>query len=218
MEEYLRPTFYLDFDQADVRQFALENSLRNGCDKENAARLFNAVRDGFRYDPYRLDLRKEGLRASNLVRRESGYCIEKSILLAAAGRAIGIPSRLSFYIVANHIATEKIELVLKTNKLVFHGATEFYLDEKWRKATPAFDSGLCSRLGVAVLEFDGERDSVFQQFDEEGNVFMEYLHDYGHFDDMPHELAVSEFKKHYPHIIENPAYMKSELVYDLGGK
>lgn len=216
MQKYLQPTYFLDFESADVQAFAKSNSSKNQNNKENAIQLYYAVRDGFKYNPYKLDLRKVGLKASSLLRKKSGYCIEKAVLLAAVGRYVEVPSRLSFYIVANHIATEKIEKVLQTNKLVFHGATEFYLDEKWLKVTPAFDARLCKHLNVATLEFDGTEDSIFQQFDNSGNVFMKYLHEYGDFDDMPYDLAISEFIKHYPHIFEGKEYTTEELVYNLG--
>jgi transglutaminase-like putative cysteine protease len=215
MQKYLEPTYFLDFDNGDVLAFAESNSDKNQNNKENAIQLYYAVRDGFKYNPYVLDLRKEGLKASSLLKKNNGYCIEKALLLAATARAIGIPSRLSFYIVANHIATGRIEKVLRTNKLVFHGATEFYLDEKWLKVTPAFDARLCHYLDVATLEFDGTEDAIFQQFDEKGNVFMEYLHSYGDFDDMPYDLAISEFIKHYPHIFDSKEYLKEKLVYNL---
>lgn len=215
MKKYLEPTYFLDFDNAEVQAFAEAHSSKKQSNKENAIQLYYAVRDGFKYDPYKLDLRKSGLKASSLLKKKSGYCIEKAVLLAAAARYVKIPSRLSFYIVANHIATGKIEKVLKTNKLVFHGATEFYLDDKWLKVTPAFDARLCKHLGVATLEFDGKLDSIFQQFDNNGNIFMKYLHEYGDFDDMPYDLAISEFIKHYPHIFESEEFTTQKLVYDL---
>jgi hypothetical protein len=31
---------------------------------------------------------------------------------------------------------------------------------------------------------------------------MEYVHDYGSFDDVPLELMKSEMKRHYPHLFE----------------
>ncbi|MEZ5426100.1 MAG: transglutaminase family protein [Pyrinomonadaceae bacterium] len=218
MEYYLTPTFYLDFDHPEVLRFALENTDETRSARENAVSLFYAVRDGFKYDPYRLDLRPSGLKASSLLKKETGYCVEKAVLLAASARAVGIASRLSFYIVANHIATEKFEQILGTNELVFHGAAEMFLDGKWLKTTPAFNEKLCRRLRVTPLEFDGTEDAIFQQFDDQGNVFMEYLHDYGNFADMPYELAVSELKKHYPHIFQSRVYMTEDLVYNLAQK
>ena len=87
MNEYLKPTEFLDFDTPTVRDFAERNSDANKSAAENAVSLYYAVRDGFTYNPYNLDLRREGLKASNLVGRKSGYCIEKAILLAARARA-----------------------------------------------------------------------------------------------------------------------------------
>ena len=216
MNEYLEPTEFLDFDDRDVHEFARRNSDKNKTAKENAVSLYYAVRDGFTYNPYTLDLRRTGLRASNLVRRKIGYCIEKAILLAACARSVNVPSRLSFYNVKNHIATERIEKILGTNVLVFHGAAELFLDGKWLKTTPAFNKKLCEKLNVAPLEFDGTKDSIFQQFDESGAVFMDYLHEYGDFADFPYELALSEMQRHYPHIFESEKYTRGEpLVYEL---
>ena len=101
MEEFLKPTEFLDFDRESVRDFAERNSAGAKSDTEKAVALYYAVRDGFQYNPYIIDLRREGLTASNLLTRERGYCVEKAVLLAASARAVGVPSRLSFYIVRN---------------------------------------------------------------------------------------------------------------------
>jgi Transglutaminase-like superfamily len=215
MDEFLRPTEFLDADDAAVVQFAFEHTADADSETEKAIKLYYAVRDGFQYDPYLLDLRREGLKASTLLRRTRGYCVEKAILLAASARAVGVPSRLSFYIVRNHIATDRLEKALKKNYLVFHGAAEMLLDCEWRKATPAFNKKLCDFLGVEPLEFDGTGDSIFQEFDRSGNVFMEYIHDYGAFSDLPYEMYLDELDKHYPHIFGNEKYTKDDLIYDF---
>jgi transglutaminase-like putative cysteine protease len=215
MEEYLQPTEFLNFDDEAVREFAEKNTVDAKTETEKAIALYYAVRDGFQYNPYILDLRKEGLKASDLLKRNRGYCVEKAILLAASARAAGVPSRLSFYIVRNHIATEKLERALKKNYLVFHGAAEVFLDGRWLKMTPAFNRTLCKYLGVEPLEFDGSEDSIFQEYDQAGNVFMEYLHDYGAFADLPYELYLEELGKHYPHVFDNKEYTSGDLVYDF---
>jgi len=215
MENYLIPTEFLDSDSDGVRQFAERHTAGAVTDKEKAVRLYYAVRDGFQYDPYVLDLRREAMRASSLVRKKRGYCVEKAVLLAASARASGIPSRLSFYNVRNHIATERLAKVLEKDYLVFHGAAEMYLDGKWIKATPAFNKRLCDFLGVEPIEFDGTSDAIFQEYDREGNVYMEYLHDYGAFDDMPYQMFLDELDRHYPHITNNPRFVTDELIYDF---
>jgi transglutaminase-like putative cysteine protease len=212
MQEYLQPTEFLNFDDKTVRNFAVQNTV-GVSDVEKAKSLYYAVRDGFQYNPYILDLRREGLTASDLLTRNRGYCVEKAILLAACARAVGVPSRLSFYIVKNHLATGKLEEILKSNELVFHGAAEMYLDGKWLKTTPAFNKNLCKYLGVEPLEFDGKTDSIFQEYDKSGHVFMSYLHDYGAFADLPYDLYLQELNSHYPHIFGNEKYTKGDLIY-----
>jgi transglutaminase-like putative cysteine protease len=214
MQEYLQPTEFLNFNDKIVRDFAEQHAIGE-TDIEKAINLYLAVRDGFQYNPYVLDLRREGLQASDLLKRNRGYCVEKAVLLSACARAVGIPSRLSFYIVKNHIATGKLEEILKSNELVFHGASEMFLEGKWVKCTPAFNINLCKYLGVEPLEFDGKSDSIFQEYDHKGNVFMKYIHDYGAFDDLPYELYLAEIKQHYPHILENEKYTSGDLIYDF---
>ena len=215
MDEYLRPTEFLDSDHPAVCEFAIRHTTSAAGEVEKAIALYYAVRDGFQYDPYLLDLRRSSLKASALLSKTRGFCIEKALLLAAAARVVGIPSRLSFYIVKNHIATERLAKALERDYLVFHGAAEMYLDNRWVKATPAFNKRLCDYLGVDAIEFDGTADAIFQEYDRTGNIFMEYLHDYGAFDDMPYQMLLDELDKHYPHLTDNPRFVTEELVYDF---
>ncbi|MFN8283911.1 MAG: transglutaminase-like domain-containing protein [Chitinophagales bacterium] len=201
LDIYLEPTFFIDSNQPDIVRF-VKNTIGNETDKtKNAVKLYNAVRDGWRYNPYNIDLKHNALKASSLFNREnkSGYCIEKACLLAACLRAAHIPSRLCFFDVKNHIGVEKLVELLKTDVLVFHACVDIYLNNNWVKATPAFNEALCKYLGVAPLEFDGVHDSIFQQYDEEGGIFMEYLKDYGTFHDVPHDMFVMLLKQNYPH-------------------
>ena len=215
MQEYLRPTEFLDSDHASVREFAQRYAADDSTDTSRAIALYYGVRDGFQYDPFVLDLRRDSMKASALLTKTRGYCVEKAVLLAASARAIGIPSRLSFYIVRNHIATERLAKALERDYLVFHGAAEMYLDDRWVKATPAFNKRLCDYLGVDPIEFDGKTDAIFQEYDRTGKVFMEYLHDYGAFDDLPYQMFLDELDKHYPHLTNNPRFVTEELVYDF---
>ena len=215
MEQYLKSTEFLDSDSESVRAYAERHAGDAATDVERAVNLYYAVRDDFQYDPYVLDLRRDSMKASALLEKTRGYCVEKALLLAASARAVGIPSRLSFYIVRNHIATERLAKALEKDYLVFHGAAEMYLDGKWVKATPAFNKRLCDFLGVDPIEFDGKSDAIFQEYDRTGNVFMEYLHDYGPFDDMPYEMFLDELDKHYPHLTNNSRFVTEELVYDF---
>lgn len=200
MENYLRSTYYIDADHVSVRDFAARYTLTESSDKEKAIALFYAVRDSIRYNPYQIILRPEYLKASHQAGKSEGYCVEKSNLYAAAARAVGIPSRLGFANVRNHLGTSRLEAVLGTDLLVFHGYAELYLGDKWVKVTPVFDAALCKKLGVPPLEFDGETDCFFQESDKNGQPFMEYVHDHGVFDDLPFDKFVENLRLHYPHL------------------
>ena len=174
-----------------------------------AIALYLYVRDQWRYDPYDLVLDPAKLKASDILERNAGNCCEKAILLAGLARAAGIPARLGFARVYNHLGTARLEELLKTNLMVFHGFTELYLNEKWVKATPAFNKDLCEKLNVNPLEFNGLEDSIFQEYDRgEGKQFMEYVHDYGTFSDFPYTYFMEELMSHYPHVFED----KMEIV------
>lgn len=180
---------------------------------ERVQALFLAVRDGFVYDPYRLDLRPEALKASRIVTKSHSYCVEKAVLLAASLRAQGFASRLFFGNVRNHIGTGRLEAFLGTNVLAFHGAAEVYLHQRWIKLTPAFNRELCEKLGVHPLEFDGVHDAVFQEFAPGGDRFMEYLVEHGSFDDLPYALYLEELHRHYGQKFAS----LGTLVFDFSG-
>jgi len=196
-EAVLRPSFYIDSDHPHVIRFANDAAGSETTETRKAVALFYAVRDGIRYDPYRIDLSPEAMRASAALDRGYGFCVPKAVLLAAAARAEGIPSRLGFSDVRNHLTTDRLRRLMQTDVFVFHGYTEFLLEGKWVKATPAFNSTLCERFDVEPLEFDGHSDALLQQSDRKGNRYMGYLRDRGHFDDLPLEDLRQAFEEWY---------------------
>ncbi len=197
-QEFLCPTDAIDCDSPEVITFAESISSAKKTDVDKCIALFHAVRDGFRYDPYRIDLTLAGMRASTTLRKGYGFCIPKAVLLAASARAIGVPSRLGFADVKNHLATPRLLELMQTDLFVFHGYTELFLKDQWLKATPAFNKSLCERFNVEPLEFNGEEDAVLQQADRAGNEFMQYVRDRGWFADLPVEQIRAGFFETYP--------------------
>ena len=144
---YLRPTIFLDFAHPAVAAFAERHSLdASASDVERAVALYYAVRDGYRYSPWNVAGSPAGFAASVVVVRDEAagaHCVDKAVLLAACARAIGVPSRLHFANVRNHVGTAELERQLGTDLLVYHGYTELYLEGRWVAATPAFNRVLC---------------------------------------------------------------------------
>lgn len=193
----LAPTALIDSDHPAVAAFALQHAV--GEDEvQRAVSLYQAVRDRFRYDPYRIDLSPAGMRASHVIEIGVGWCVPKAALLAAAARAAGIPARVGYADVRNHLSTERMRQTMKTDLFVWHGYTELWLQGRWVKATPAFNIELCDRFGLLPLEFDGVNDSLYHPFDKSGARHMEYVRDHGAFDDMPLARIVEDFRRVYP--------------------
>ncbi|MFO1329505.1 MAG: transglutaminase family protein [Rubrivivax sp.] len=193
----LAPTALIDSDHPAVAAFAREHA--RGADvRERAVALTLAVRDGFRYDPYRVDLSPRGMRASTVLETGYGWCVPKAALLAAAARAAGIPARLGYADVRNHLSTERMRESMKTDLYIWHGYTDLWIAGGWVKATPAFNLSLCEKFGLLPLDFDGVHDSIYHAYDKAGNRHMEYVHQRGTFDDMPLQQIVDDFARVYP--------------------
>jgi len=195
---YLAPTPIIDSDHESIADYT-ENAVKDaGPDPvSRAVKLYYAVRDVIWYDPYLPFYRPEHYRASNVLKRGRAFCVGKATLLCALGRACGIPSRVGFADVRNHLATKQLLEFLGSDLFVYHGYTEFYLNGRWYKATPAFNIQLCKRHKVIPLEFDGRRDSIFQPYNAENKLFMEYVADHGAFADIPVAKIVAAWEKEY---------------------
>jgi transglutaminase-like putative cysteine protease len=202
--QYLTPTPIIDCDNQQIIEYAHSLTRLTSYPVENAVSLYYAVRDDIRYDPYNVRLDQDHLKASYTLQVRRGFCVPKAVLLAAASRAIGIPSRLGFANVRNHLTTARLRASMGTDLFVYHGYAELFLNGRWVKATPAFNRSLCERFNVKPLAFDGVNDAVFQAYDENGNKHMEYVRDHGAYADVPLSDIVESFKRHYPGlIIEN---------------
>lgn len=196
---YLAATWFIDCHSPAVRHRAEHATAGAASDEERAVRLFYAVRDGIRYDPYSVTSDPHDYRASTVLERRGAYCIPKAVALTALARAVGIPARLGFADVRNHLASEKLLAQLGTDLFVFHSFAEFRLADRWVKATPAFNIALCERFGVRPLEFDGRSDALFHEYSADGRLHMEYVAARGSFADLPFEKIMKAFTAYYGH-------------------
>jgi len=204
MAEYLAAGKFVDSDAPKVIAFAKDATQGTGDADAAILKLYTAVRDGIVYDPYVNLSDPENFRASSVLARGRGFCIGKSALLAAAARVIGVPSRVGYADVRNHLTSRRLYEMAKTDTFIWHSYTELYLGGRWVKATPAFDAALCERANIKPLDFDGRTDSLFQPFDPAGRRHMEYLRDRGTFADVPYGVIQAEFFAAYP------TWMKSQ--------
>jgi transglutaminase-like putative cysteine protease len=197
-EDYLSPDAIIDSDNGQIKAY-VSTVVGEGTTGpvESAVKLYYAVRDNIRYDPYTVSSRPEDYSASVILKRGRGFCVHKATLLCALGRACQIPSRLGFVNVRNHLASKQLIEFVGSNLFVFHGYTEFFLNGKWVKATPAFNETLCVKHNVAPLAFNGLEDSVFQAYSTDRKLFMEYTDYYGTFATVPIPFMIKTWREIY---------------------
>ena len=194
---YLNPTDIIDSHHKSVLDYAKGVTVGITDFVEMAVKLYLAVRDDIRYDPYSPFYLPEHYRASYVLKRGRSFCVPKASLLCALGRACGIPSRIGLADVRNHLTTKQLIDFMGSDLFVCHGFVELYLEGKWVKATPAFNRGLCERHHVPPLEFNGREDSLFQPYNLRNQKFMEYVAFRGVYTDVPVEQIVIGWEKAY---------------------
>jgi transglutaminase-like putative cysteine protease len=194
---YLTPTSIIDSDHPSIRDYATVAAGGSRDPIEIAVKLYLAVRDNIIYDPYSPFYLPEHYRASYVLKRGRSFCVPKASLLCALGRACGIPTRVGFADVRNHLATKQLIKFMASDLFVYHGFAELYLEGKWVKATPAFNMDLCRKHHVPPLQFNGREDSLFQAYNLQYQRFMEYIDFHGVYEDVPVDQIVVAWEKAY---------------------
>src|SRR5678815_3826435 len=60
----------------------------------------------------------------------------------------------------SHLTSPRLAETMGTDLFVYHGFTEFRIEGKWLKCTPAFNLELCRRFRVKPLEWDGASEAA----------------------------------------------------------
>lgn len=201
LEQYTLPTKFVDSNQAEVVAYANRQTYGISNPVEQIVELFYAVRDGFRYDIREMSIDVEDLRASALLDRDYGSCLEKANLLAASYRALGIPSRLGFLNVRSQFTSQTLRKVLNSDVIVFQGYAEVWLEDHWVCVNPAFDPKTAQKLGIKALDFGLS-----------GKEHIDIIKDFGTFADLPYDLYLQELQTHYPHLFLLPDSSPDEFL------
>jgi len=198
LDEYLQPGPCVNSGAEEIITLAHSLTDSTKSARENAVALYYFVRDTIRYNPYTLGNCREDWQATKTLAAGESWCVPKAVLLAALCRAIGIPARLGYADVVNHLSTERLRESMETDVFYYHGYCSIFLDGRWVKSTPAFNLSLCEKFGLKPLDWDGIEDSLYHKFDQAGNRHMEYVNDRGEYSDVPYEEIMTVFKQYYP--------------------
>lgn len=220
-EIYTKSTFYFDYTNPDFEFYFYQTFKEQLTPKENLILFYYKIRDEILYNPYSFKIGEKYYKASYITKLKKSFCIPKAILFTTVARKLGFPAKIGFSDVKNHLSSQRFLEYLKSDIFAFHGYSEIFIIEdnnpykgKWIKVTPAFDKELCKKFNVEPLEFDGTKDSIFQQFNLANQKFMEYIQDRGSFDDFPYEYVLNGLLEFYP-IFKNIKKIRGDLRKEI---
>ncbi len=202
-EKYLKPTFFIDSDSEIVINLAKKLTNDIDQDLERVKVLYEYIRDEFLYtlDNFQMT-NPSGYKASDTIQEKRGFCITKSIVLIALLRSINIPARLHFADIINHRSPDHLQKIMGTKVFIYHGYVEFYLSNTWVKLNPAFNKALVEKHNLPLCEFDGMNDVIYAPYDDNGNLFVEYVKDRGVCADLPFEEIRNAMEEFYSQAIK----------------
>src|SRR5215510_5704007 len=108
MDSYLSSGHFIDSASPPVAEFTRQVTAGASGEVEQVLRLYGAVRDAIAYDPYINLADPANYRASGVLAAKRGFCVGKAALLAACCRAMGIPARVGYADVRNHMTSPKL--------------------------------------------------------------------------------------------------------------
>ena len=193
----LAATEAIDCDHPDIRARAARICDGARDDEEKARRLFTYARDEVAYSPFNPFHLPEFYRATAILERGRGYCVQKAVVLAALARAASIPAALVFVDIRNHLAPRYLTDVLGSDLFVYHSYVELHVGDRRPGVTPAFDKRICDKHGFPVVDFDGRNDAFFPPETPDGRRFVEYEGRHGTFADVPLPEILAAWEAEY---------------------
>ena len=146
LKPFLSSSVYLDTDDLLIQKLAKKGKGKAKTPEAIAKKLTRFV---FRYMSNK-NYEVGFATASEVARNKAGDCTEHSILLAALGRALGIPTR----VVTGLVYADEFED--QKNVLVYHMWTQFYIDDQWVNLDSALGLVKCpaDRITFSVDSLD----------------------------------------------------------------
>ena len=150
LKPFLSSSVYLDTDDLLIQKLAKKGKGRVKTPQEIAKKLTKFV---FRYMTNK-NYEVGFATASEVARNKAGDCTEHSILLAALGRALGIPSR----VVTGLVYADEFED--QKDVLVYHMWTQFYIDDQWVNLDSALGLVKCPADRITFSVDSLEEDTI----------------------------------------------------------
>lgn len=152
-------------------------------------RLFDFVRDRIIYDFAPKIEGPEDWQASTILKKGSGFCHQKAILLAAFLRASELPAALVFQEVIDHaILNSRYEKFLPDGRMPLHALVAVNLNDKWFRLDATLDAELCLRKGYRLTKVIPGEETLLPKTTLKGNPHFTIESELGYFESYPLEF------------------------------
>ena len=150
LKPFLSSSVYLDTEDLLIKKLAKKGKGKAKTPQEVAKKLTKFVFGYMTNKNYGVGFAT----ASEVARNKEGDCTEHSMLLAALGRAMGIPTRVA----TGLVYTDEFEG--KKDVLVYHMWTQFYLDGEWVNLDAALGLVKCPADRITFTVDSMEEDTM----------------------------------------------------------
>lgn len=200
-EKYLMPTKLIESSHPAIIAKARELSQGTSSAEEQARNIFYFVRDKIRYE-FKAKYLAEQYHASYILQNRKGFCTQKAILFCALARSCGIPAGLFFYDIVDYMLPKRMVMLMKTNRLYYHGIVTLQLNGAWQQLDATLHRELVQRNNLPLVEYVPNQDCLIPARTNSGEKYIEYVKNHGLFADISFEQIIQWFLASYPHLIK----------------
>jgi len=181
----------IDHSQNDI--ISIVSSLTEEINDywDTVKRLFEFVRDKIIFDFAPEIEGPEDWQASTILKKGSGFCHQKAILLAAFLRASELPAALVFQEVIDHvILNSRYKKLLPGGRLPLHALVAVNINDKWYRLDATLDADLCSSKGYRLTKVVSGEEALLPELTLKGNPHFTIDSELGYFESYPEEFRI----------------------------
>lgn len=196
LDSFVRATQLIDATHPSIVELVAALRVRELGPVERARTVFEYVKREVRYE-FAAKTAREDYVASHVLAAGRGFCVQKAVLLAALGRASGIPTAVVLSDMRDHSLPRWVADALTTDIMHHHGLNAFFLGGRWLKADASLSPDVTTRKGYRDVGFDGETDALLAPTTLAGAQHAAYLAFHGLYDDLPFDQMLAAFGRAY---------------------
>ncbi|MFP6582322.1 MAG: transglutaminase family protein [Candidatus Hydrogenedentota bacterium] len=195
-ETCLARSQFIDSDAPEIVEVVQRLTTADQTPAEKAVILFNYVRDNVEYE-FTIRNTPNEFKASFTLGDGRGFCVRKSLLVAALCRAAGIPSVIILCNMKDMSISPRVVEMLGTDIMYNHGLAGVHLEGHWYQLDASLSPELVAKRQFRLVEFDGQSDALQENTTMTGDPHMEYVAYHGAYIDLPYKQMMQGFDKGY---------------------